>query len=86
MHGLLAMEMATFLYIFTYAHKYIVGAADHLLPHNELKREKKSTHAHCLPQRIKSTFFEIFSSGGLLSPKGTYRVKKIFQKNVDFSL
>ena len=38
---------------------------------------------HCLPQRLKSTLFEIFSNGGC--PKGTRSVEKI-SKNVDFSL
>ena len=38
---------------------------------------------HCLPQRIKSTLFEIFSNGGC--PKGTWSVEKI-SNNVDFSL
>ena len=38
---------------------------------------------HCLPQRLKSTLFEIFSNGG--SPKGTRSVEKI-SNNVDFSL
>ena len=30
---------------------------------------------HCLPQRLKSTLFEIFSNGGC--PKGTWSVEKI---------
>ena len=38
---------------------------------------------HCLPQRLKSTLFEIFSNGGCL--KGTWSVEKI-SNNVDFSL
>ena len=38
---------------------------------------------HCLPQRLKSTLFEIFSNGGC--PKGTRSVEKI-SNNVDFSL
>ena len=38
---------------------------------------------HCLPQRLKSTSFEIFSNGGC--PKGTRSVEKI-SNNVDFSL
>ncbi len=38
---------------------------------------------HCLPQRLKSTLFEIFSNGGCL--KGTQSVEKI-SNNVDFSL
>ena len=38
---------------------------------------------HCLPQRLKSTLFEIFSNGGCL--KGTRSVEKI-SNNVDFSL
>ena len=36
-----------------------------------------------LPQRLKSTLFEIFSNGGC--PKGTRSVEKI-SNNVDFSL
>ena len=39
---------------------------------------------HCLPQRLKSTFFEIFSNGAAL--KGPALSEKIFSKNVDFSL
>ena len=38
---------------------------------------------HCLPQRLKSTLFEIFSNGGC--PKGTRSVEKI-SNNVDFRL
>ena len=38
---------------------------------------------HCLPQRLKSTLFEIFLNGGC--PKGTQSVEKI-SNNVDFSL
>ena len=38
---------------------------------------------HCLPQRLKSTLFEIFSNGGCL--KGTWSVEKI-SNNIDFSL
>ena len=38
---------------------------------------------HCLPQRLKSTLFEIFSNGGC--PKGTRSVEKI-SNNIDFSL
>ena len=38
---------------------------------------------HCLPQRLKSTLFEIFPNGGC--PKGTWSVEKI-SNNVDFSL
>ena len=38
---------------------------------------------HCLPQRLKSTLFEIFSNRGCL--KGTRIVEKI-SNNVDFSL
>ena len=38
---------------------------------------------HCLPQRLKSKVFVIFSSGG--SPKGT-RSEENFSKNIDFSL
>ena len=38
---------------------------------------------HCLPQRLKSMLFEIFSKGGC--PKGTRSVEKI-SNNVDFSL
>ena len=38
---------------------------------------------HCLPQRLKSTLFEIFLNGGC--PKGTRSVEKI-SNNVDFSL
>ena len=38
---------------------------------------------HCLPQRLKSTLFEIFSNRGCL--KGTRSVEKI-SNNVDFSL
>ena len=38
---------------------------------------------HCLPQRLKSTFLEIFSSRG--SPKRMRSEEKI-SKNVDFSL
>ena len=38
---------------------------------------------HCLPQRLKSTLFEIFSNGEC--PKGTQSVEKI-SNNVDFSL
>ena len=38
---------------------------------------------HCLPQRLKSMLFEIFSNGGC--PKGTRSVEKI-SNNVDFSL
>ena len=38
---------------------------------------------HCLPQRLKSTLFEIFSNGGC--PKGTRGVEKI-SNNVDFNL
>ena len=36
-----------------------------------------------LPQRLNSTFFEIFSSGGF--PKRTWSEEKI-SKNIDFSL
>ena len=32
---------------------------------------------HCLPQRLKSTLFEIFSNGA--TPKGTSGVRKKFQ-------
>ena len=38
---------------------------------------------HCLPQRLKSTLFEIFSNGGCL--EGTRSVEKI-SNNVDFIL
>ena len=38
---------------------------------------------HCLPQRLKSMLFEIFSNGECL--KGTRSVEKI-SNNVDFSL
>ena len=38
---------------------------------------------HCLPQRLKSTLFEIFSIGG--SPKETRSEEKI-SKNVEFNL
>ena len=38
---------------------------------------------HCLPQRLKSTFFEKILSEGF--PKGTRRQKQI-SKNIDFSL
>ena len=38
---------------------------------------------HCLPQRLKSTLFEIFSNGGC--PKGTRSVEKI-SNNVNFIL
>ena len=38
---------------------------------------------HCLPQRLKSTLFEIFLNGGC--SKGTRSVEKI-SNNVDFSL
>ena len=38
---------------------------------------------HCLPQRLKSTLFEIFLNGGC--PKATQSVEK-FSNNVDFSL
>ena len=45
--------------------------------HSELKREKKkSIFVHCLPERLKSTFFETFLSV----------VKFFFQKTLDFSL
>ena len=38
---------------------------------------------HGLPQRLKSTLFEIFLNGGC--PKGTRSVEKI-SNNIDFSL
>ena len=38
---------------------------------------------HCLPQRLKSTLFEIFSNRGC--PKGTQSIEKI-SNNIDFSL
>ena len=38
---------------------------------------------HCLPQRLKSMLFEIFSNRGC--PKGTWSVEKI-SNNIDFSL
>ena len=40
-------------------------------------------HSHCLPQRLKSTLFEIFSNEGC--PKGTQSVEKN-SNDVDFSL
>ena len=56
------------------------------IPHNEVKRGKKVHFGRtmlCLPQRLKSTFFDIFPSG--VFPKGTQSEEKI-SKNVDFSL
>ena len=38
---------------------------------------------HCLPQRLKSVLFEIFSNRGC--PKGTLSVEKI-SNNVDFEV
>ena len=38
---------------------------------------------HCLPQKLKSTLFDIFSNGGCL--KGTQSVEKI-SNNIDFCL
>ena len=38
---------------------------------------------HCLPQRLKSTLFEIFSNG--VDPKGPVEWEKI-SNNIDFSL
>ena len=49
-----------------------------------LENVKKYSHVVAwLPQRLKSTFIEIFSSGG--PPKGTWSEEKI-SKNVDYSL
>ena len=49
-----------------------------------LENVKKYSHVVAwLPQRLKSTLFEIFSNGGC--PKGTRSVEKI-SNNVDFSL
>ena len=49
----------------------------------QLAKTRKKVHfgwtMDCLPHRLKSTFFEIFSSGG--SPKRTI-VKKNFQKTL----
>ena len=53
--------------------------------HNELKRGKNvyfGRTMHCLPQRLRSMFFEKISSGG--SPKETQSGK--ISKNVDLSL
>ena len=47
------------------------------------KTRKKGRANYCFPQKLKSTFFEIFSSGG--SPKEIWS-EEIFSKNVDFSL
>ena len=59
-----------------------------LLAHNELKTRGKKVHfgrtMQCLPQRLKSSFFEIFSSGEF--PKSGAGVKIFFLKTVDFSL
>ena len=43
----------------------------------------KQKTMHCFPQRLKLTFFEIFSIRG--SQKVT-RSEEIFSKNTDFSL
>ena len=51
------------------------------MTHDELKYGRKKTF--CLPQRLKSTFLENFSSGGCL--RGTWSEEN-FSKNVDFSL
>ena len=51
--------------------------------HCGLKSEKKCNlwKPHCLPQRLKSTFFEIFSNGVLPQKGGrACGVKKIFKK------
>ena len=56
------------------------------LYHNELKCGKKVQFGrtiHCLPQRLKSMFFENILSRGF--PKGTWS-EEIFSKNIDFSL
>lgn len=58
-----------------------------ILLHNELTKTREKVHfggtMRCLPERLKSMFLEIFSSGA--APKGNWSEEKI-SKNVDFSL
>ena len=70
-----------------YIPKYVNSTMNLRTIYEQFSKIRKSSiwgpHCACLPQSLKSTFFEIFSSGG--SPKAT-QSEENFSKNVEFSL